>query len=94
MILLYPVLLLGAAAVVIRRGGRREGRGWWWFVAWALVGALFTFSLLAGLSIGLFFLPLVVLALFAVAWKSPHFREASGLILGSAALVTALLVLV
>ncbi len=93
MILLYPALLIGAAVLVMWRRDRAGGRGWLWFLAWLLVGALFTFSLVAGFSIGLFFLPLVAGALLGVAWLSPHFREASGLLAGAATFLAALVVL-
>lgn len=94
MILLYPLLLLGAVAVIVRRQDQACGRGWEWFVAWLGAGAFFAFSLLAGFSIGLFFLPLVSIAVLGVAWLSPHFREASGLPVGGALLVGALLAFV
>ena len=92
-IILYPVLLIGAAVLVLRRRDHAGGRGWLWFTAWLLTGALFTFSLAAGFSIGLLFLPLVAAALLGVAWLSPHFREASGLLVGAATFVAALVVL-
>jgi hypothetical protein len=92
-ILLYPVLLLGAAVLVLRRQEYAGGRGWLWFAAWLVAGALFTFSLVTGLSIGLFFLPLVAIAVLGVAWLSPHFREASGLVVGAALFVGAVVVL-
>ena len=94
MILLYPLLLIGAAAVVVRRRDQPGGCGWGWFLAWLGAGAFFTFSLLTGFSIGLFFLPLVTVALLGVAWLSPHFREASGLPVGAAVLVGAIFALV
>jgi hypothetical protein len=93
-ILLYPILLIGAAVVVLQRKDRVGGRGWLWFTAWLLTGALFTFSLVTGFSIGLLFLPLVAAALFGVAWLSPHLREASGLLVGAAAFVVALVAFV
>ncbi len=54
---------------------------------------LFTFSLAAGFSIGLLILPLAAAALLGVAWLSPHLREASGLVVGAAAFVVAVAVL-
>jgi hypothetical protein len=93
-ILLYPILLIGAAVLVLQRKDHVGGRGWLWFTAWLLTGALFTFSLVTGFSIGLLFLPLVAAALFGVAWLSPHLREASGLLVGAAAFVVALVAFV
>jgi hypothetical protein len=93
-ILLYPILLIGAAVLVLQRKDRVGGRGWLWFTAWLLTGALFTFSLVTGFSIGLLFLPLVAAALLGVAWLSPHLREASGLLVGAAAFVVALVAFV
>jgi hypothetical protein len=93
-ILLYPVLLIGAAVVVLQRKDHAGGRGWSWFIAWLLTGVFFTFSLVAGFSIGLFFLPLVAAALLGVAWLSPHLREASGLLVGAVALVVVLVAFV
>jgi hypothetical protein len=92
-ILLYPVLLIGAVVVAVRRREYAGGRGWLWFAAWLATGALFAFSLATGFSIGLFILPLVAAALLAVAWLSPHLREASGLVVGAAAFVIAVAVL-
>ena len=94
MILLYPALLIGAAVVVLQRRDYVVVRGWSEFTAWLFTGLFFTFSLVAGFSIGLFFLPLVAAALLAVAWLSPHLREASGLLVGGAALVVALVAFV
>lgn len=77
MILIYPLLLIGAA-VLIRRTGRRNRGGWSRFAAWAAAGALFTFSLLTGLSIGLFLLPLVVALLYLAIKSAPDFRASLG----------------
>ena len=93
MILLYPVLLIGAVVLAVRRRGYPGGRGWLWFATWLATGVLFTFSLAAGFSIGLLILPLAAAALLGVAWLSPHLREASGLVVGAAAFVVAVAVL-
>jgi CBS-domain-containing membrane protein len=83
-ILLYAVVLLVAVVVVARRD-RAGGRGWSWFGAWCAAGGLFTFSLLAGFSIGLFVLPLAAAVLLFVASRSPHFLESLGFIAGGGA---------
>ena len=80
--------------MVLLRKDHVDGRGWLWFAAWLLTGVLFTFSLVTGFSIGLFFLPLVAAALLGVAWLSPHLREASGLIVGAAVFVLGLVAFV
>lgn len=80
--------------MVLRTKDYAGGRGWLWFTAWLFTGALTTFSLVAGFSIGLFFLPVVAAALLGVAWLSPHLREASGLVVGAVVLVAALFALV
>ena len=77
--------------MVLQRKDHAGGRGWSWFIAWLLTGVFFTFSLVAGFSIGLFFLPVVAAALLGVAWLSPHLREASGLLFGAAAALVAAL---
>ncbi len=82
MILIYPLLLIGAACVAARRQ-RTGGRGWHWFVGWCVAGAIFTFSLLTGLSIGLFLLPVAAGALFVAAREAPHAEEAVGLVAGA-----------
>jgi hypothetical protein len=82
MIVLYPLVVIGAAALVWRRRGEIEGRGWLWFAAWCAAGALFTFSFLAGFSIGLFVLPFAAGALLYVAWRAPHISEGLGFVAG------------
>lgn len=77
MILIYPLLLIGAA-VLIRRTKRRRRAGWSGFAAWAAAGAVFTFSLLTGLSIGLFLLPLVGAMLYLAIRSAPDFRASLG----------------
>jgi hypothetical protein len=88
-IVLHPVLLLLAVTLVavLEREG---GRGWRWFVAWCMAGALFFFSLLTGLSIGLLLLPVAAAALLVVAVTAPHFAEASGFVAGVGAVAVAI----
>jgi hypothetical protein len=82
-ILVYPLLLVGAVVMVARaRGG--DGPSWSGFAIWSVAGAAFTFSLLTGLSIGLFLLPLVVLALGLAVRRAPDFRSMLGLAAGAA----------
>jgi hypothetical protein len=76
-ILIYPLLLIGAA-ILVRRTRRRGSAGWPGFAAWAATGAVFTFSLLTGLSIGLFLLPLVVAMLYLAVRSAPDFRASLG----------------
>jgi hypothetical protein len=78
---IYPLLLIWAA-VQIRRTKERRRAGWSGFAAWCLAGALFTFSLLTGFSIGLFLLPLVVAALYLAVRSAPDFRAALGFVAG------------
>jgi hypothetical protein len=85
-ILLYPLLLIVAAVIVWRTRARR-GAGWSGFVAWCLAGASFTFSLLTGFSIGLFLLPLVVLAIYLAIRLAPGFRATLGFIGGIGAIL-------
>jgi hypothetical protein len=66
------------------------GRGFTWLLLWIVAGFLTSFSLISGLSIGLFILPLAGAVLIWVARRAPHLREASGFIGGIA--MTALLV--
>jgi hypothetical protein len=90
MILAWPLLVLVAAGLAWRRRGAVGGRGRLWFVAWLLAGLLMSFSLITGLSIGLFILPFAAATLISVALRSPHLAEASGFMVGIAA--TALLI--
>jgi len=91
LILIYPLLLVGAA-LMIRRSPGRHGAGWVGVVAWAAAGALFTFSLLTGLSIGLFLLPAVVLALAIAVRVAPEFSSALGFVAGIAVMTLAIVV--
>jgi hypothetical protein len=79
-VLLYP-LVLGAALWFAARRVDGGPHGWHWFLACALAGGLFTFSLLTGFSIGLFLLPAAAVALFWVARRSGG-RETVGLFEG------------
>jgi hypothetical protein len=91
MIILCPLLLI-AAAVLAWRSRTQRGRGPLWFAGWTAAGFLFTFSLITGLSIGLFILPLAAFALLLVAHRLPHLLEAAGFLVGVAA--TAVVVVV
>jgi hypothetical protein len=82
MILAYPVLLVAAGFVARDRSRVVGPRGWSGFTLWIAAGAVFTFSFLTGLSIGLLFLPLAAVMLFAAAWWSPHLAEAAGFVVG------------
>jgi hypothetical protein len=85
-ILVYPLLLI-FAAVIIWRTRARPGAGWSGFMAWYVAGALFTFSLLTGFSIGLFMLPLVVLAIYVALRLAPGFGAALGFVGGIGAIL-------
>jgi preprotein translocase subunit SecG len=81
-ILVYPLLLL-VALLIVQRGRGRGGAGWGGFAAWVAAGAAFTFSLLTGLSIGLFLLPVVVLAIAWAIRRAPDFRSMLGFVGGA-----------
>jgi hypothetical protein len=72
---------------------RRGGRGRAWFAGWAVAGFLFSFSLITGLSAGLFMLPLAAFAVLLVAWRSPHLLESPGFLLGVAATAAVVIVI-
>ena len=92
-ILLYPLLLIGAAVVMLRAQKAGVGHhGWPWSVAWALAGAIFMFSLLTGLSIGLLLFPVATVAVFWLAANAPG-REVVGFPAGSVAVLVAVLAL-
>jgi len=90
-IALYPLVLLVAAFMLVQNRGRPGGHGWRWFGAWWVSGGVFAFSLVTGLSIGLFVLPFAAAALFVVAARAPHLPETSGFVagVGTLALVVA-----
>jgi hypothetical protein len=95
MIVLYALVLIGAGLVMWKRRQQGGGAtGWRWFFAWAFAGALFTFSLITGFSIGLVLLPLAALAVFWLAATAPHAREALGFALGSAVLLSGIFLLI
>ena len=85
MLALYPLLLIAAAIIAWKSPRRSAGRGPRWFAAWTLAGFLFSFSLVTGLSIGLFILPLAAVALLLAARHSPHLLESVGFVVGFAA---------
>ena len=77
------------------QGLRRDRRGAWqvcavagWggFAAWALVGALLSLSVLGAASIGLFVLPVALLAAVTVGWTMRIWPEIAGALEGIAAL--------
>jgi len=78
---IYPLLVIWAAVLIRRTKGRRHV-GWPGFAAWCAAGALFTFSLLTGFSIGLFLLPLVVAGLYLAVRSAPDFRASLGFVAG------------
>jgi hypothetical protein len=90
MIIIWPMLLLVATVWAWRRRAAPGGRGLFWGAAWAAAGFLMSFSLVTGLSIGLFVLPFAAVLLLWVARRAPHLVEASGFLCGVAA--TAVLV--
>jgi hypothetical protein len=77
-ILLWPALLVVLAVLARSSAGTAGGRGWRWFLAWAVSGALFLFSMLTGFSIGLFLFPLVVVISVFVVRRAPWPAEALG----------------
>lgn len=81
MIAIYPLLLIWAA-VLIRRRTRERTPSWIGFSAWTAAGAVFTFSLLTGLSIGVLLLPLVAAVLYSAVRSAPDFRASLGLVAG------------
>jgi uncharacterized membrane protein YhhN len=78
-ILVYPALVIAAIALAMR-SQREGGRGWPWFAAWCAAGALWFFSLLTGLSIGLLVLPVAAVVLIFAALQSPHLPESFGFV--------------
>jgi len=85
-IAIYPLLLIWAAVRIRRTKGRRSA-GWQGFATWCVAGAVFTFSLLTGFSIGLFLLPLVAAALYAATRSAPDLRASLGFLAGIGAIL-------
>jgi hypothetical protein len=95
MIVLYPVVLAGAGYLMWKSRQRGMGaRGWIWFNAWVVAGALFLFSLLTGLSVGLLLFPAAALAVLWLAVHAPYWREAAGFPVGAALVGIGLLLFV
>jgi hypothetical protein len=90
MVLLFPVVIGVAGYLAWRHRSTPHGKGWEWFLAWTGAGFLLSFSLITGLSIGLFIFPFAAIWLLWVASRSPHFPEAWGIAVGIGA--TALLI--
>ena len=65
---------------------REHRRGCYGFWGWALAGALLLFSILTGLSIGLFVAPLALLSLWLVARWSRPWPESLGAVTGFGAI--------
>jgi len=60
--------------------------GWAGFAAWAVPGALLSLSFVGAASIGLFVLPVALLAVLVVGWTVRVWPELAGLLVGVAAL--------
>jgi hypothetical protein len=90
MLVLYPIVLAGALYLMFKSRQRGLGsRGSIWFSAWAFTGALFLFSVLTGLSIGVFVFAAAALAIFFLAVNAPYWREVAGFPLGAGLMVIA-----
>jgi hypothetical protein len=63
-----------------RASGAGSGCAGFW--AWALAGGLMSFSLLTGLTIGLFLLPLAAAVLLVAASRAPYLAESIGFLAG------------
>jgi len=82
MVLLYPLVLVAAIVIWKKKQTAASRGGWEWFAAWAVAGALLTFSFLTGFSIGLFFLPLAAAVVFWVARRAPGLFDPIGFVGG------------
>jgi len=58
--------------------------GWGWFVAWMAVGGLYMLSLVSMLTVGIFVLPIAVVATVLLAHRRQAGRGALGLVAGLA----------
>lgn len=82
MLIVYPLVIVAAVVLFRRRRGLPGGHGTVWYLVWALAGFLVSFSIATALSVGFFVAPVAAVTLLWVASRSPHLREASGLLLG------------
>jgi hypothetical protein len=88
MIVLYPIVCAAAVYLAWKSAQRGLGaRGPVWFWSWAMAGALFTFSVLTELSIGLLLFAAGALATFWLAMRAPYRREVAGYPIGAALVV-------
>ena len=84
MLVLYPIVLAGALYLMFKSRQRGLGsRGGVWFSAWTFTGALFLFSVLTGLGIGLLLFAAAALAIFWLAVNAPYWREVAGFPIGA-----------
>jgi hypothetical protein len=60
-------------------------RGWPWFGAWALAGGLFSFAFISALSIGIFVLPIALVAFWLLGSRGARGAEMLGAIAGAGA---------
>ena len=83
MVVLYPIVLVAALYLMWKSRQRGLGvRGGVWFSAWVFAGALFLFSVLTGLGIGLVVFAATALAIFWLAVNAPYWREVAGFPVG------------
>ncbi|HEX9411039.1 MAG TPA: hypothetical protein VF986_05025 [Actinomycetota bacterium] len=90
MIAVYPLILIAVGFVLWRNYGKAPpsaGEGWAWFGAWAVAGAVMTFSFLTGFSIGLLILPVAAALVVWVVRSAPRPREAIGFLAGVGAVL-------
>jgi hypothetical protein len=92
-ILAYPALLISTFVLMRTWTPRVAGTGGRGFALWTIAGALLAFSLLTGLSVGLLWLPLVVVALGIAVRSAPEVRASLGFLVGAGVVALALFVL-